>query len=91
MIVGDSPSQREIVEHGVTGFRVSHGNRADLLDALVRLERNQELRIAMGQRGRERQLRDFDRTAVENQYVNVLREAAFSRGPLSIGMTKKFL
>ena len=83
VIVGDSPSQREIVEHGVTGFRVSHGNRADLLDALVRLERNQELRIAMGQRGRERQLRDFDRTAVENQYVNVLREAAFSRGPLA--------
>lgn len=37
----------------------------------------------MGQRGRERQLRDFDRTAVENQYVNVLREAAFSRGPLA--------
>lgn len=82
VIVGDSPSQREIVQHGVTGFRVSYGNEADLLSALVRLEKSQDLREMMGRKGRERQRHDFDRAVVESQYADVLREAAFSRHPM---------
>jgi glycosyltransferase involved in cell wall biosynthesis len=82
VIVGNGPSQREIVEHGVTGFCVGHGNKADLLNALLRLYRSADLRAEMGRQGRQKQLRDFDRTAIENAYAAVLREAAFSRGAL---------
>lgn len=82
VIVGNGPSQREIVQHGVTGFCVGHGNKAELLDALVRLYKSPDLRTEMGWQGRQRQLRDFDRTTIENAYAAVLREAAFSRGTL---------
>jgi len=82
VIVGNGPSQREIVENGVTGFCVGHGNRAELLKALVRLYRMPDLRTKMGLEGRQKQLRDFDRTAIEDAYAAVLREAAFSRDAL---------
>ena len=48
VIVGDNPAQREIVENGRTGLLVSHKKEAELLDALIRLERHPELRTTLG-------------------------------------------
>jgi glycosyltransferase involved in cell wall biosynthesis len=78
VVVGDSPSQYEIVEDGVTGFIVEHGNREDLLETLVRLERSSELRAELGRAGVERLERDFRRSTIEREYADLLREAALS-------------
>ena len=79
VVVGDSPSQHEIVRNGVTGLLVEHGNQGQLLDALVRLALSPDLRSEVGRRGFERLLRDFQRSATERQYAELLREAALSR------------
>lgn len=79
IVVGDSPSQHEIVDDGVTGVLVEHGNPEQLLNVLVELEQNPELRSRLGRRGYERLLADFQRSATERQYAELLREAALSR------------
>jgi phosphatidylinositol alpha-1,6-mannosyltransferase len=49
----------DIIEDGVTGFLVPHGNVAQLAEKLKLLLANQPLREEMGRRGRERLLERF--------------------------------
>src|SRR5208282_6706492 len=49
----------DIIEDGVTGFLVPHGNVAQLAEKLRLLLTNQPLREEMGRRGRERLLERF--------------------------------
>jgi glycosyltransferase involved in cell wall biosynthesis len=79
VVVGDAPSQREIVSDGVDGLLVEHGSRPQLLDALVRLSGDAELRAALGLAGQRKLVREFGREATESRYVELLREAALSR------------
>jgi glycosyltransferase involved in cell wall biosynthesis len=73
-----------IVEDGVTGFLVATQNADELADRLEILLRDENLRKAMGQRGRERYLRHF----TEEQYLqglrNVFLEVASSDGESSV-------
>jgi phosphatidylinositol alpha-1,6-mannosyltransferase len=50
---------REIIEHGATGFLVDQADHAGLANDLVRLLRDDRLRLAMGARGRRRLLDEF--------------------------------
>jgi glycosyltransferase involved in cell wall biosynthesis len=77
-LVGDAPSQREIIEDNVTGIIVEHGNRDQLLKAIVRLAKNPELRRVLGRNGYERLNRDFRRSEIERRYADLLREAALT-------------
>ena len=49
----------EVVEDGVNGYLVQHGDVGQLVDRLRRLLTNQSLRCEMGTRGRERVLKYF--------------------------------
>jgi hypothetical protein len=53
VVVGDAPSQRSVVEEGVTGFVVPHGEREPLVEALEQLA-DLALRAAMGSRAARR-------------------------------------
>jgi len=75
VVVGDSPSQRSIVKHGVSGLIVPYGNAEELLAALGRLT-DKETRAVLGRQGRERLERHYRRSVVEMQYALLLREAA---------------
>ena len=77
VVVGDSLSQRSIVEHGRNGLIVPYGDRERLLEALVRLADPDE-RKAVGRQGRERLEARYRRSAIEAQYAELLTEAARS-------------
>ncbi len=77
VVVGDAPSQRSVVEDGVTGLIVPYGDGASLLDALERLA-DPALRERLGRAGRARLLGHYTRTAVERRYAELLTEAALS-------------
>jgi glycosyltransferase involved in cell wall biosynthesis len=76
VVVGNSPSQSEIVEHGVDGFIVAHGDARQLLDVLVRLAAEPELRAAVARAGQEKLALQFGRHATEGRYVELFRDAA---------------
>ena len=60
VVATDMPGCREIVQHDKNGLLVEP-HRPDLLaDAIAELLRNRDRRKAMGRRGREIVLRDFD-------------------------------
>jgi glycosyltransferase involved in cell wall biosynthesis len=75
VIVGDAPSQRSLVNHGVNGLIVRYADRASLLDALLRLT-DRELRRRLGDNGRSTVETSYDRRKVEGEYARLLREAA---------------
>ncbi|MCX5800473.1 MAG: glycosyltransferase [Candidatus Eisenbacteria bacterium] len=54
--VGDVPS---LVEAGTTGLLVPPGSREELSGAMLRLLRDERLRVEMGRRGREKVAREF--------------------------------
>lgn len=80
VIVGDSPAQREIVENGRTGIVVKYGNKSELLSALVKLEKDPNLRIILARNGHDKQLEEYDRNTIECKYADTLREAALNSG-----------
>lgn len=75
VVVGDTPSQREVVEDGVTGLVVAHGDTDALVSALVRL-REPGLRRRLGEAGRAAVRERFSRRSVEGRYVELLEQAA---------------
>jgi len=56
----------DIIEDGVNGFLVPHGNLAQLLEKLKLLLKNEILAHEMGQRGRERVIQNFRFEAFEH-------------------------
>jgi glycosyltransferase involved in cell wall biosynthesis len=79
VVVGDGPAQRSIVENGVSGILVPHGNERRLLEALVTLAEDAALRARLGQAGM-RQLRErYDHSTVVSQYYSLFVEAAQTR------------
>jgi glycosyltransferase involved in cell wall biosynthesis len=78
--VGGTP---EVVEDGVTGCLVPAGDEDALAAGITRILGSPE-RQAMGQRGRERVLRDFTFEAQARQYERLLRELACERQPKAV-------
>jgi glycosyltransferase involved in cell wall biosynthesis len=79
VVVGDAPTQAEIVEDGVSGLIVPHGDRRRLLEALVALGRDPALRARLGTAGRSRLVASFGRDRAHEAYAGRFREAAISR------------
>jgi glycosyltransferase involved in cell wall biosynthesis len=75
VIATRSGGMTEIVEEGKTGLLVERGNAADLAEGILRLLKDEDLRISMGEAGRERVLGHFtwDRIAESllNEYENL--------------------
>lgn len=62
---------REAFEEGVTGFGFTPGNAEELIDAMEKfLSLSTQERAAMGQRGREKMEREFDRKMVTAAYMD---------------------
>jgi glycosyltransferase involved in cell wall biosynthesis len=59
IVTTDTPGCREVVEHGKNGLLVPPRAPSALADALRLLARDPELRLEMGQRGRERAVAEF--------------------------------
>ena len=68
--VGGNP---EVVEEGQTGYLVPVNNNGILVDRIVKLLQNQELRRSMGKEGRLRSKRNFQMPDVANRYLDVYK------------------
>lgn len=70
VVAADRPGCRETVEDGVTGYLVPVNDEKAVLDAVEKfLKLSDEERRAMGQKGREKMEREFDRQLVVNAYM----------------------
>jgi len=85
VIVGDSPSQRSVLEDGLSGLIVPYGDEAALLAALERLE-DEALRRALGEAGFSRLLARYQPRDIERAYAELFREAMESSrgGPATL-------
>ena len=69
-IASDINGSREVVEEGVTGFMFRPGDSASLIEKLERfIAMSPSQREAMGQRGREKMEKEFDREIVIAKYI----------------------
>jgi glycosyltransferase involved in cell wall biosynthesis len=78
VVVGDTPAQSEIVKEGVTGLLVPYRDEQRLLDALLRLARDPDLRRRLGAAGRAQVLERHTIDTMADRFAEVLREAAAS-------------
>jgi glycosyltransferase involved in cell wall biosynthesis len=76
VVVGDSPSQHSVVDDGVSGVIVPHGDEGRLVDVLARLGGDVQLRERMGAAGHATLLAKYRRSDVENRWADLIREAA---------------
>lgn len=65
-------SNPEVVEDKVTGILVESGNAKQLANALEELIQNKELRLEMGQHGREKVLKNFDTPLVLGKLIDII-------------------
>jgi len=64
----------EVIEDGVTGYLVPHGDAAQLASSVDTLLADPELGQKMGERGRQRVERDFQFSVFANSLKKILRE-----------------
>jgi glycosyltransferase involved in cell wall biosynthesis len=85
-VTTDAPGCREVVEEGVSGFRVPIGDAPALASALARLVEDPALRRRFGAAGRARALARFDIAVVAERtralYRELLAKAALPRAAL---------
>jgi starch synthase len=74
VVVGDLPSQRCVVEDGVSGMLVAPGDPGSLLAALERLT-DAHVRGSIGEAGYRRLTQRFVRQDVERAYAELFRDA----------------
>lgn len=73
LITTDAPGCRDTLEHGVTGFLCQPRDADDLAEKMRAMLRMPEMdRLAMGRRGREKMLREFDERKVIDLYLEVI-------------------
>jgi glycosyltransferase involved in cell wall biosynthesis len=80
IITTDAPGCRQVVEDGISGYLVAVQDAADLARKMEQMLLLSEAeRRAMGWRGRQKILREFDERKVIDAYVSAIGEAAASR------------
>lgn len=80
LITTDAPGCRDTVDDGVTGFLCRLRDADDLADKMLRMiEMDRAERQVMGQRGREKMMREFDERIVIDRYLDVVGEMAQAR------------
>jgi len=75
IVTTDVPGCREIVRSGDNGILVQVRNPSALADALAKLLAEPELRLQMGQRGRERVMREFSQEIIVKHVLEIYRKA----------------
>lgn len=65
----------EIVEHGETGYLIDPGDGDALYNAMSRLAESRDLRLEMGERGRERFITQFSRDVFRGRLAEFYRAA----------------
>jgi len=81
---------REVVRHGDTGFLVDVGDVAGLAAAFERLAVDPELRLRMGERGREVVREEFDEAIIVRRLERLYSESLQRRGiPVPPSLTKE--
>ena len=75
IITTNRPGCREIVDDGVNGYIVREKDSADLIEKLeLFLQQTPEQMEAMGMRGREKVVREFDRNIVIEKYLKEISD-----------------
>ena len=70
---------KDVVEDGVNGFLCKVRDSEDLaLKMTQMIELSEDERTTMGQRGREKIIKEFDENIVINKYIEVIRESLFT-------------
>jgi glycosyltransferase involved in cell wall biosynthesis len=88
VVAGDIPALREVVREGVDGLHARNEPRA-VAGAILSLLRDPERASLMGQRGRERAMREFTWTAVAKKTESAYRDAVALRQPQAVGRAAK--
>lgn len=70
----------EVIEHGCTGFLVEPGSAAGVAEAVGTLLRSSQLRLEMGQRGREIVLKKFPLEVMVEQIDKIYERLLASKG-----------
>jgi glycosyltransferase involved in cell wall biosynthesis len=82
VIATDVPGCRQVVDDGQTGFLVKVRDAVDLAEKMQRMmQLPRAERDAMGMRGREKMVREFDERIVLDAYIRAVQELA--RGGVS--------
>ncbi len=80
IITTDVPGCRQVVDDGVTGLLVKVRDALDLAGKMERmLSYTEDERRAMGHRGREKMIREFDEKIVIDRYLQVIDETVGCR------------
>ena len=74
IVATDIPGCREIVQHRVNGLLVPPKDVGALVEAIDMLLHNDQLRLALGRRGREIVVKDFSVATIAQQMLAVYRE-----------------
>ncbi len=74
IVATNVPGCRDVVRDGDNGMLVEPRDAAPLANALARLLADPELRLRMGQRGRERVLNEFSQERIVAQVLAIYRE-----------------
>jgi len=75
LITTDAVGCREVVDDGVNGFLCKTKNSSDLASVMQKmLQLTDEQRMAMGEKGREKMVREFDEQIVINKYLETIEE-----------------
>jgi len=86
IITTDAPGCRQVVDDSSTGFLVKVRNATDLANKMERMIHLPESeRVAMGLRGREKMIREFDERIVIREYLKTVEQFTSRRAQDQIG------
>ena len=75
IITTDAPGCRNVLEEGVTGFLVRLQDAVDLAEKMKKLLLlPPQQRRLMGEKGREKMIREFDERIVIEKYLEVIED-----------------
>ena len=71
VIATDSGGNRELIDNGRTGYLVPPFSSRDMVDKMVKLLNNKELRLSMGHQGKRRVIEEFSTEKMIGQYFEL--------------------
>lgn len=74
LVTTNVPGCREIVDHNINGLIIPPNDVNALIDAMLKLANNPELRYQMGQKGRKKVLEEFDEKIVIQKTLEVYKK-----------------
>lgn len=75
LVTTNVPGCREIVDHNINGLLIPPNDVNALIDAMLKLANNPEMRYQMGQNGRKKVLEEFDEKIVIQKTLEIYKKA----------------